>query len=52
MDRRGAVGSPTEQRFVSDLMSPFIGADSSPAAASLADLLMGPMLRGMAVTLA
>jgi phospholipid/cholesterol/gamma-HCH transport system substrate-binding protein len=52
LDRRGDVGSPAEQRFVAGLMSPFTGAGESPAAASLADLLLGPMLRGMAVTLA
>ena len=52
VDRRGAVGSPAEQRFVADLMSPFTGAGTSPSSASLADLLLGPMFRGMAVTLA
>jgi phospholipid/cholesterol/gamma-HCH transport system substrate-binding protein len=52
VDRRGAVGSAAEQRFVAGLMSPFTGAGTSSAAASLADLLLGPMFRGMAVTLA
>jgi len=33
-------------------MAPFTGAGESAASASLADLLLGPMLRGMAVTLA
>src|SRR3954454_9440952 len=52
VDRRGAVGSAAEQQFVAGLMSPFTGAGESAASASLADLLVGPMLRGMAVTVA
>ena len=51
MDRRGDVGSPGEQQFVAGLMSPLTGVESA-SGASLADLLIGPMLRGMAVTLA
>jgi virulence factor Mce-like protein len=50
-DRRGAVGSPAEQQFISGLMTPFTGVQSA-SGASLTDLLIGPMLRGMAVTLA
>ena len=52
VDRRGAVGSPAEQQFVAGLMSPFMGAGETAASASLADLLVGPMLRGMTVTVA
>jgi virulence factor Mce-like protein len=51
VDRRGAVGSPGERQFVAGLLAPFTG-DESASGASLADLLLGPMLRGMAVTLA
>ncbi|HET6815897.1 MAG TPA: MCE family protein [Mycobacteriales bacterium] len=51
LDRRGDVGSPAEQQFVAGLMAPFTGVEST-AGASLTDLLIGPMLRGMAVTLA
>jgi hypothetical protein len=44
------VGSTEEQQFVGDLMGPLTGLESA-SGASLADLLIGPMLRGMAVTL-
>jgi phospholipid/cholesterol/gamma-HCH transport system substrate-binding protein len=51
-DRRGAVGSPAEQRFVASVLAPFLGDAASYTPASLQDLLVGPMLRGMAVTVA
>jgi hypothetical protein len=51
VDRRGDVGSPAEQHFVAGLMAPLTGVESA-SGASLADLLLGPMLRGMAVTFA
>jgi virulence factor Mce-like protein len=50
VDRRGDVGSPAEQQFVAGLMAPFTGVEST-SGASLSDLLLGPILRGMAVTL-
>jgi virulence factor Mce-like protein len=50
--RHGDVGSPAEQQFVTSLLTSFTGINASPASASLADLLVGPMLRGMEVTVA
>jgi len=49
-DRRGDVGSSAEQRFIAGIFGSLTG--SSAASVSLADLLIGPMLRGMAVTVA
>lgn len=45
-----APGSPAEQTFISKLMTPVIGG-ASYQSSGLTDLLMGPMLRGMAVSL-
>jgi phospholipid/cholesterol/gamma-HCH transport system substrate-binding protein len=45
---RGTVADPDEQDLVQDLLDPILGDDSS---AGLNDLLIGPMLRGMAVSL-
>ena len=46
----GAVGTPEEQDFVSSLLDPVIGGDGASPPAGLTDLLAGPMLRGMAVS--
>jgi hypothetical protein len=43
------VGSPAEQQFVAGVLAPFMGDSASYVPASLEDLLVGPMLRGMAV---
>jgi len=51
VDTNGTVGTPDEQNFVSSLLDPVLGLDGGPAApAGLTDLLVGPMLRGMAVS--
>lgn len=47
----GTVGSPDEQDFVSKLLDPLLGSDSSQVPGGLSDLLVGPMLRGMAVSI-
>jgi phospholipid/cholesterol/gamma-HCH transport system substrate-binding protein len=47
----GTVASPDEQDFVSTLLDPVLGDDGPEVPAGLADLLVGPMLRGMAVSL-
>jgi phospholipid/cholesterol/gamma-HCH transport system substrate-binding protein len=47
----GTVASPDEQNFVSSLLDPLFGQSGGKAPAGLADLLVGPMLRGMAVSL-
>jgi phospholipid/cholesterol/gamma-HCH transport system substrate-binding protein len=44
----GPVGSPAEQHLVGALVAPTL--DGAAAPAGMADLLMGPMLRGTAVT--
>jgi virulence factor Mce-like protein len=48
----GMVATPNEQGFVSGLLAPLLGDGSEPVPAGLADLLIGPMLRGMAVSIA
>jgi virulence factor Mce-like protein len=45
----GPVGDLAEQHVVTALVAPALGGDSS-GAAGLADLLMGPMMRGTAVS--
>jgi virulence factor Mce-like protein len=45
-----AGGAPAEQNLIAGLMSPVLGR-ASPSAAGLEDLLLGPMLRGMAVSI-
>jgi phospholipid/cholesterol/gamma-HCH transport system substrate-binding protein len=45
--RLGAVGSTSEQNLLSGLFAPLVGSDAS---AGLEDLLLGPMLRGMNVS--
>ena len=47
----GTVGSPQEQNFVSSLLDPLMGDGGAKAPAGLTDLLVGPMLRGMAVSI-
>lgn len=47
----GAVGSPGEQQLVAGLLAPVMRVQSGKVNASLADLLAGPMLRGMVVSL-
>ena len=47
----GAVGSQAEQNFIQQLLSPLVGGSSKDVSAGLADLLVGPMLRGMAVSI-
>jgi phospholipid/cholesterol/gamma-HCH transport system substrate-binding protein len=46
----GMVATPNEQNFVSGLLAPMLGGGSDRVPAGLADLLIGPMLRGMAVS--
>ena len=51
VNTHGTVGTPDEQDFVSSLLDPVLGLDGGPKApAGLTDLLVGPMLRGMAVS--
>jgi virulence factor Mce-like protein len=47
----GTVGSPEEQDFVSGLLDPLLGNDAGKVPGGLSDLLVGPMLRGMAVSI-
>src|SRR3954452_24763483 len=47
----GNVGSPDEQDFVSTLLDPVLGGSGPKVPAGLTDLLVGPMLRGMAVSI-
>ena len=48
----GSVGSPEEQDFVSQLLDPLLGdEDGVHVSSDLSDLLVGPMLRGMAVSI-
>ena len=44
------VGSPEEQELVRQLLDPLLGDDSTEVPGGLADLLVGPLLRGMAVS--
>jgi phospholipid/cholesterol/gamma-HCH transport system substrate-binding protein len=44
------VGSPEEQELVKQLLDPLLGDDDTEVSGGLADLLLGPMLRGMAVS--
>jgi phospholipid/cholesterol/gamma-HCH transport system substrate-binding protein len=46
---QGAVATPDEQQFVSGLLDPLLGSGPKPPS-GLVDLLVGPMLRGMAVS--
>jgi len=46
---RGTVGDPAEQDLVKKLLDPILGSGDVPA--GLTDLLVGPMLRGMAVSI-
>jgi virulence factor Mce-like protein len=47
----GPVGTAAEQQLVAALVAPTLGGSTGdPTAAGLADLLMGPMLRGTAVS--
>ncbi|HEX4654983.1 MAG TPA: MCE family protein [Mycobacteriales bacterium] len=46
----GTVATPEEQGFVSTLLDPLLGGDGRKVPAGLTDLLVGPMLRGMAVS--
>jgi hypothetical protein len=48
----GGVGSAAEQKFVAGLLAPLSGHDPSTVPTGLLDLLAGPMLRGMAVSVA
>jgi virulence factor Mce-like protein len=50
VDSKGTVGSPDEQNFVSSLLGPLLGQSGGKVPAGLTDLLVGPMLRGMAVS--
>jgi virulence factor Mce-like protein len=45
-----AVGSDAEQTFVQQLLGPLFGGPPSAVPRGLADLLVGPLLRGMAVS--
>lgn len=47
----GAVGSPAEQQMISGLLAPVMRLPSSKVDAGLADLLAGPLMRGMVVGL-
>lgn len=51
VNTRGTVASPQEQSFVSNLLDPVLSSDGTKVPAGLSDLLVGPMLRGMAVSL-
>jgi len=51
VDTSGTVATPEEQDFVSTLLDPILGHDGPKVPAGLTDLLVGPMLRGMAVTI-
>ena len=51
VDTNGTVGSRAEQQFIKSLLGPVLGTNAGQVPAGLADLLVGPMLRGMAVTL-
>jgi phospholipid/cholesterol/gamma-HCH transport system substrate-binding protein len=52
VDTSGTVGTPEEQDFVSSLLDPMFGsAGGAKPPAGLSDLLVGPMLRGMAVSI-
>jgi len=51
VDTNGTVATPDEQDFVSTLLDPVLGHDGSKLPAGLTDLLVGPMLRGMAVSI-
>lgn len=47
----GVVGSKQEQDVVSGLLGPMLGDDSDTTSPGLQDLLLGPILRGMAVSI-
>jgi phospholipid/cholesterol/gamma-HCH transport system substrate-binding protein len=52
VDTSGTVATPEEQDFVSSLLDPLIGSNGQgKTPAGLTDLLVGPMLRGMAVSI-
>ena len=48
---QGSVGTPAEQNFIQQLLTPLLASGGQEVPAGLADLLIGPMLRGMAVSL-
>jgi phospholipid/cholesterol/gamma-HCH transport system substrate-binding protein len=50
VNSNGTVAGPQEQNFVSSLLDPLFGQGGGKAPAGLTDLLIGPMLRGMAVS--
>ncbi|MBV9292751.1 MAG: MCE family protein, partial [Frankiales bacterium] len=51
LSNTGFVGSPTERSVISGILAPLYGvAGAARPSASLQDLLVGPMLRGMAVS--
>jgi len=50
VDSSGTVASPAEQDFISTLLDPVLGGNGPKVPAGLSDLLIGPMLRGMAVS--
>jgi phospholipid/cholesterol/gamma-HCH transport system substrate-binding protein len=51
VNTNGSVGSAAEQQFVKGLLDPLLGSGGADVPPSLADLLVGPMLRGMAVSI-
>lgn len=46
----GPVGSPAEQKVIGALVAPVLGGAPDAGTGTLADLLLGPMLRGTAVS--
>jgi virulence factor Mce-like protein len=50
VDSSGTVGSLAEQDFVAGLLGPLVGGGQGALPRGLTDLLVGPMLRGMAVS--
>jgi phospholipid/cholesterol/gamma-HCH transport system substrate-binding protein len=51
VNTNGTVGSAAEQDFIQQLLTPLLGSSGKDVPAGLADLLVGPMLRGMAVSI-
>lgn len=51
VNTNGTVGSAAEQNFIQQLLTPLVGSGGKNVPAGLADLLVGPMLRGMAVSI-
>jgi virulence factor Mce-like protein len=50
VNTNGTVASPDEQDFIAGLLQPLLGSGAAPLPKGLTDLLVGPMLRGMAVS--